>query len=55
MKIGRHIISNLRYADDTTLLSSTEADLTELLERVKMANEKAGLYLNVVKTKLMAT
>ena len=55
VKIGGHIISNLRYADDTTLLSSTEADLTELLERVKMASEKAGLYLNVAKTKLMAT
>ena len=55
VKIGGHIISNMRYADDTTLLSSTEADLTELLERVKMASEKAGLYLNVAKIKLMAT
>ena len=55
VKIGRHIISNFRYSDDTTLLSSTEADLTELLKRVKMVSEKAGLYLNVAKTKLMAT
>ena len=48
-------ISNLRYADDTTLLSRTEAELTELLKRMMTESEKAGLYLNITKTKMMTT
>ena len=52
---GRRIVTNLRYADDTTLLAGTKEDLTELVERVRRASEKAGLYLNVGKTKVMTT
>ena len=48
-------MTNLRYADDTTLLAGTKEDLTELVERVRRASEKAGLYLNVGKTKVMTT
>ena len=47
--------ANLRYADDTTLLAGTKEDLTELVERVRRASGKAGLYLNVGKTKVMTT
>ena len=43
------MVTNLRYADDTTLLSGTKEDLIELVERVRRASEKAGLYLNVGK------
>ena len=52
---GGGIVTNLRYADDTTLLAGTKEDLTELVERVRRASEKAGLYLNVGKTKVMTT
>ena len=45
----------LRYADDTTLLAGTKEDLIELVERVRRANEKAGLCLNVGKTKVMTS
>ena len=48
-------MTNLRYTDDTTLLAGTNEDLIELVERVRRASEKAGLYLNVVKTKVMTT
>ena len=44
-----------KYADDTTLLAGTKEDLIELVERVRRASEKAGLYLNVGKTKVMTT
>ena len=47
--------TNLRYADDTTLLAGIKEDLIELVERVRRASEKAGLYLNVVKTMVMTT
>ena len=53
ISIGGRIVTNLRYADDTTLLDGTKEDLIELVERVKRASEKAGLYLNVGKTKVM--
>ena len=46
--IGGRIVTNLRYADDTTLLAGTKEDLIELVERVRRASEKAGLYLNAV-------
>ena len=47
--------TNLRYADDTTLVAGTKEELIELVERVRRASEKAGLYLNVGKTKMMTT
>ena len=47
------MITNLRYADDTTLIAETKNDLIAIIERVKLASEKAGLYLNVGKTKVM--
>ena len=53
--IGGRIVTNLRYADDTILLAGTKEDLIELEERVRRASEKAGLYLNVGKTKVMTT
>ena len=55
ISVGGRIVTNLRYADDTTLLAGTKEDLTELVERVRRAREKAGLYLNVGKTKVMTT
>ena len=50
ISIGGRMVTNLRYADDTTLLAGTKEDLIELVERVRRASEKAGLYLNVGKT-----
>ncbi len=47
------MVTNLRYADDTTLLAGTKEDLIELVERVRRASEKAGLYPNVGKTKVV--
>ena len=45
---------NLRYADDTTLMSESEEELKSLLMKVKEESEKAGLKLNSQKTKIMA-
>ena len=53
--IGGRLITNLRYADDTTLIAGTKEDLTEIMERVRKTSEKAGLYLIVLKTKVMTT
>ena len=53
--IGGRKVSTLRYADDTTLIASNREDLIELIEKVKSSSEKAGLYLNVKKIKVMAT
>ena len=53
IKIARRNINNLRYADDTTLLS--EGKLKSLLMKVKEENEKVGLKLNIQKTKIMAS
>ena len=53
IKISRKNISNLRYADDKTLMAESEEELKNLLMRVK-ENEKAGLKLNIQKTKTMA-
>jgi len=47
-------MNNLRYADDTTLMAESEEELKSLLMKVKEANEKAGLKLNIQKTKIMA-
>ena len=51
---GRNI-NNLRYADDTTLMAESEEDLKSLLMKVKEKNEKAGLKLDIQKTKIMAS
>ena len=50
---GRNI-SNLRYADDTTLMAESEEELKSLLMKVKEDSEKVGLKLNIQKTKIMA-
>ena len=55
IKIGGRDISNLRYADDTTLLTSTENELSHVFEKVRLASAEAGLFLNVDKTKIMTT
>ena len=55
ISIGGRMVTNLRYADDTTLLAGTNGYLIELVERVRRSSEKAGLYLNVGKTKVMTT
>ena len=54
MKIARRNINNLRYADDTTLMAESEEELKSLL-KVKEESEKAGLKLNIQKTKIMAS
>ena len=50
IKIARRNISNLRYADDTTLITESEEELKSLLMKVKEESEKAGLKLNIEKT-----
>ena len=54
-KTSRRNINNLRYADDTTLLAESEEERKSLLMRVKEESEKAGLKLNIQKTKIMAS
>ena len=54
IKIARNI-NNLRYADDTTLMAESEEELKSLLMKVKEKSEKAGLKLNIQKTKVMAS
>ena len=54
IKIARRNINNLRYADDTTLMTESEEELKSLLMNVKDESEKAGLKLNIQKTKIMA-
>ena len=55
IKISRRYINNLRYADDTTLMGETKEELKSLLMMVKKESEKAGLKLNIQKTKIMAS
>ena len=55
IRIGRRNISNLRYADDTTLMAESEGELKSLLMKVKEESEKVGLKLNMQKTKIMAS
>ena len=55
IKISRKNINNLRYADDTTLMAESEEELKSLLMKVKEESEKAGLKLNIQKTKIMAS
>ena len=54
IKISGRNISNLRYADDTTLMAESEEELQSLLMKVKKESEKASLKLNIQKTKIMA-
>ena len=54
MKTARRNINNLRYADDITLMAESEEELKSLLIKVKEESEKAGLKLNIQKTKIMA-
>ena len=55
IKIAGRNISNLRYADDTTLMAESEEDLKSRLMKVKEESEKVGLNLNIQKTKVMAS
>ena len=55
IKIARRNISNLRYADDTSLMAESEEELKSLLMKVKEESEKLGLKLNIQKTKIMAS
>ena len=55
IKIGRRNINNLRYADDATLMAESEEGLKSLLMKVKREREKAGLKLNIQKTKSIAS
>ena len=55
IKIARRNINNFRYVDDTTLMAEREEDLKSLLMKVKEESEKAGLKLNIQKTKIMAS
>ena len=55
IKIAGRNINKLRYADDTTLTAESEEDLKSLLMEVKEDSEKAGLKLNIQKTKIMAS
>ena len=55
IKIARRNINNLGYADDTTLMAENKEELKSLLMRVKEETEKAGLKLNIQKTKIMAS
>ena len=54
IKIARRNINNLRYADDTTLMSESEEELKSLLMKMKEESEKVGLNINIQKTKIMA-
>ena len=54
IKIARRNINNLRYAHNTSLMEESEEELKNLLMKVKEESEKAGLKLNIQKTKIMA-
>ena len=55
IKIAGRNINNLRYADNTTLMAESKEELRSLLLKVKEESEKAGLKLNIQKTKIMAS
>ena len=55
IKIARRSISNLRYADDSTLMAESEEELRRLLMKAKEKSEKVGLKLKIQKTKIMAS
>ena len=55
IKIAGRNINNLKYADDTTLMAESEEELKSLLMKVKEESEKAGIKLNIKKTKIMVS
>ena len=55
IKFARRNINNLRYADDTTLMAESKEEIKSLLMKVKGESEKAGLKLNIQKTRIMAS
>ena len=55
IKIARRNINKLRYADDTTLMAESKEEIKSLLMKVKGESEKAGLKLNIQKTRIMAS
>ena len=55
IKIAGRNINNLRYADDTTVMAESEEELKSLLMKMKEESEKAGLKLNIQKTKIMVS
>ena len=55
IKIARRNINNLRYADDTTVMAESEEELKSFLMKVQEESEKAGLKLNIQKTKVVAS
>ena len=55
IKVDKRNINNLRYADDITLMAKSEEELKSLLMKVKEESEKAGLKLNIQKTKVMSS
>jgi pentose-5-phosphate-3-epimerase len=55
IKIGGRTINNLRYADDTTVLAEEKEDMEKLIKKLKEESKKAGLSLNLKKTKIMTT
>ena len=55
IKVARRNTNNLRYTDDTTLMSESEEELKSLLMKVKEESEKIGLKFNIQKTKIMAS
>ena len=55
IKIARRNINNLRYTDDTTIMTESEEELKSLLMKMKEASEKVGLKLNIQKMKIMAS
>ena len=54
IKFPRRNTKNFRYADDTTFMAESEEEMKSLMMKVKEASEKAGLKLNIQKTKIMA-
>ena len=55
IKIAGRNINNLRYADDTTLIAESEEEIKSLLMKVEEQSEKAGLKINIQKTKILAS
>jgi len=55
LQIGRRIVTNLRYADDIILLATLEAELQELVDRLDRVSRKYSLFINVGKTKVIAS
>ena len=55
VRIAGRIVNNLRYADDTTLLAGKKEELKNNIRKLRIASEKAGMYFNIKKTKIMTT